>query len=346
MSRIVSVMAKNFKGRSFEYELENRLLILGPNGSGKSAIVQAIQLAIDGYVPGINRTNPVILDTLGGVGPSLYVEVAIEHPSTGVIRLGRHFTREKNTVKEVLMVDRRKVDARAFNFALAASQCPKAVAVDELLSMADQKFMIFLGSKVGGGRLQSASASIEKAKDEVNRIQRQLVETNNFIAKASDNVARLNLPPGSLTDIQAEIKQREKELYEANEALAKFKEEERERQRLEREALEKKKKELDKANEALAKTKLEATPAPSVESRTSIGVTAPVLAPDLSPGQALLSAARKEVQKFDEDDALRAAAGRSIRKIIDAINEVACPTCHGGGALMVAKGELRKWEGR
>lgn len=337
-SRIVSIMAKNFKGRSFEYAIENRLLILGPNGSGKSAIVQAIQLAIDGFVPGIIRTNPAILDTLGGGSPSIYVEVAIEHPTAGLVRIGRQFAREKSTVREILMVDRRKVDARAF--ALCQSQCPKAIAVDEFLSMSAQKFMLYLSSKVeSAAGLDAAGSEVEKTKETVNRLQRQLAESTSFIAKASENMARLSLPPGSLADVQNEIRQREKELIEATNDLKKLQDEEAERQRKEKEAEAER-----KHNEQMAMP----PETPNVQFRTPVSFETGLQSqrPPLSPGQSLLNAARKEVKQFDEDDALRAAAGSSIRKIIDAMNHVACPTCHGGGAMLVAKGELRKWEGR
>lgn len=365
-SRIVGVLAKNFKGRSFEYAIENRLLILGPNGSGKSAIVQAIQLAIDGFVPGINRTNPVILETLGS-DPSLYVEVAVEHPSAGVIRLGRQFVRDKSTVKEVLLVDRRKVDARAFGFAVGQCQCPKTIAVDDFLSMSAQKFMVFLGSKVeSAASLNEASATIDKTKEDVNRLTRQLAESTSFIAKASENVARLNLPPGSLADVQNEIKEREAELVEATATLARLQDEERQRlQDEERQRLEKEQRES-----ALLKNPVGRLPAepPPVQLRTPgpiiTGITppaaarypeSPVLEPDLTEGEPPTLAeirehSQRNVKRIQdatfEGAALMASAARSIRAIIDAINDVACPTCHGGGALLVAKGELRKWEGR
>jgi hypothetical protein len=282
--------------------------------------------------------------------------VAVEHPSAGLIRLGRQFVRDKATVKEILMVDRRKVDARAFGFAIAQSQCPKAIAVDDFLSMSANKFMVYLGSKVeGAAGLDAASLAIEKAKDELNRLTRQLTESTSFIAKASENVARLNLPPGSLTDVQNEIKEREKELEEANANLARLQDEER--QRLQEE--ERKQKEIEAAKKVEPPPVQLRTPGPVFTGVTPPAAArypeSPVLEPDMSEGQPptldeIRAYSHRNIERIKESTfegtALMASAARSIRAIIDAINDVACPTCHGGGALLVAKGELRKWEGR
>jgi DNA repair exonuclease SbcCD ATPase subunit len=328
-SKIIQVLAKNFKGRSFEYHVDDRLLILGPNGSGKSAIIQAMQLALDGFVPGISRTNPAIMDALGGSGPSLYVEVAIKHATAGVIRIGRQYAREKNTVKEILMVDRRKVDSRAFAFALAQSAYPKIVSPDEFLSLSPQRFLLELSAKVeGAAGLDAAATDVEKTKEEVNRINRLITEGANFISKSSLNMARMDLPPGSLSEVQAEIKNRESELQAAQTEL----------RRLE-----------DEAAEAKARDEREAQRLKdSAELTNRLRFPGPVFTDITAPEPDPLFNLEKPPGFVPMDPAsitTRGAAAESIRKIITAIVDVDCPTCHGGAALLIAKGELRKWGG-
>lgn len=53
---IKSVMTKNMKGRSRVQPLTGKDIIIGHNGTGKSTIIQAISLAILGYIPGQDKT--------------------------------------------------------------------------------------------------------------------------------------------------------------------------------------------------------------------------------------------------------------------------------------------------
>lgn len=54
---IKTIRTKNIKGNTFDQELTGKDIFVGPNGSGKSTRLQAVQLAMLGYIPG-KKTNP------------------------------------------------------------------------------------------------------------------------------------------------------------------------------------------------------------------------------------------------------------------------------------------------
>src|SRR5256886_2954275 len=53
--KLKSIAGENIKGQSFTHELKPVTLIVGDNYSGKSARVEAVKLALLGYVPGLGR---------------------------------------------------------------------------------------------------------------------------------------------------------------------------------------------------------------------------------------------------------------------------------------------------
>jgi hypothetical protein len=53
--RITRVEAKNLKGRSFTYDLSPEVAIVGENFTGKTSIIDAIRLALIGYIPELGK---------------------------------------------------------------------------------------------------------------------------------------------------------------------------------------------------------------------------------------------------------------------------------------------------
>jgi hypothetical protein len=53
--RITRVEAENLKGRSFAYDLSPQVAIVGDNFSGKTSIIDAIRLALIGYIPELGK---------------------------------------------------------------------------------------------------------------------------------------------------------------------------------------------------------------------------------------------------------------------------------------------------
>ena len=53
--KITRVEAENLKGRSFAYDLSPQVAIVGENFSGKTSIIDAIRLALIGYIPELGK---------------------------------------------------------------------------------------------------------------------------------------------------------------------------------------------------------------------------------------------------------------------------------------------------
>jgi chromosome segregation ATPase len=308
---ITSVLAKNFKGRpSFEFKIGAKTLIVGPNGAGKSAIIQALQLSLDGSTPGVNKTNPAIMDAFGVGADNIYVEVGVGN-GTGPTLLGRKFQRDRDAVKQILMVDRRKADQKAFQ--TAASQAPRIVAVDDVLSLSSKKLIDYLAELLGKNAEAAAiSDRITETKAKISALQKNQAECESVIARTSENVSKLNLPPGSLAEIQKEIASLEQQLDEARGELAALKAKE----------------------EAEARAKAEAP---------RNGQTARV---DTSVGEAFLRRMKGALSEAGIPTHSEADPADSIRAILEAIKEANCRHCKGGAALLIARAELMRWEGK
>src|SRR5512143_941392 len=131
---IARVHAKGFKNREFTVDLSAKTILVGPNGAGKSAVVQALQLALEGQVTGaVHKTNQAIMDAFT-TEPSFFVE-ARTAGDDAVFDFGRQFARNGKGVSQTLLVDRKKADQLAWAKAAAVVGSPRVVAVDEFLSM-------------------------------------------------------------------------------------------------------------------------------------------------------------------------------------------------------------------
>ena len=63
--RVTKLRASNFKGRSFEHVLGPITVFHGANSAGKSARLEALQLALAGFVPGVPATPAGIAEAFG-----------------------------------------------------------------------------------------------------------------------------------------------------------------------------------------------------------------------------------------------------------------------------------------
>jgi energy-coupling factor transporter ATP-binding protein EcfA2 len=331
---ITNVMAINFKGRDLDVKIGPKTIIYGPNGTGKSAIVQALELAINGHVSGgTYRTNAAILEAFGGGGNKIYVEAAVNGGKGA--QLARQFVRDdKGTVSQNYMVDRRRVDAKGFAQAVGSSGAPKLVALQDFLDMSPSKMIYFLADFAGGNEILELAADSEALQMTINKSRGSLRENEGYVSRTMAGIAALGLPPGSISEVQDEIKQVETDLAKAKADLRQEKKDEEQRRK------EEMKKNIlanaEKAKEEMTKAEPVKDPtanlcAPSIENVTPRSEYKP------SP-EGLFT------EPFGPANARALSAQGSIQKIIDAIVALNCPACSGGFVLLVAKNELKKWE--
>ena len=89
------IKIQGLHGINKEYDLERKIFFKGANGSGKSTILQAIQWALLGYIPGTNKTNAAMFGHC--VGPAMSVTLNLEYNGTPVT-IYRQLAKLGNTV--------------------------------------------------------------------------------------------------------------------------------------------------------------------------------------------------------------------------------------------------------
>lgn len=63
---ITQVSAKNLKGRSFEYALTPKTVVVGANFTGKTAIIEAVRLVLKGHIPEIGKKSSATFELASG----------------------------------------------------------------------------------------------------------------------------------------------------------------------------------------------------------------------------------------------------------------------------------------
>ena len=80
------------------YEFDNFDYLKGPNGSGKTTVLQAIQLALLGYIPGLNKTAKDVIFNHSKDGKHLGVNLVLDNKGELVV-LYRSWDLVKSTIK-------------------------------------------------------------------------------------------------------------------------------------------------------------------------------------------------------------------------------------------------------
>ena len=63
----VTIEGMHKLGQPKKYTFNNLTYLYGPNGSGKSTVLEAIQLALLGYIPGMNKKNDYYAKSSNGI---------------------------------------------------------------------------------------------------------------------------------------------------------------------------------------------------------------------------------------------------------------------------------------
>lgn len=341
---VKNVVAKNFKGRDIDIEIGPKTLIIGPNGTGKSAIVQSLELALNGSVSGgAHKTNQGILDAFGGGNEKMTVEVCVD--GNGLTRVGRQFSRDsRGQVSQTYLVDRRR--SLSQSFAAAVASAPKAVVVEDVLGLSPLKLISYLATFTGGADMDHLESQIASASTRLNQTRAKLKENDGYISRIMAGIAGLNLPPGSYAEIQAEIKKTESDLAQAKRDLKAAEKEEAERMEEVKKRFEEEQKKifeekiaaLEKLEQAAAKANMPIQDDIPNSLEDEIGGLPPTQRTLYPVGQEHLGPP-EQTKYYPKLDAIE-----SIQRIIKTITDAPCPTCGNRVVLMVCKSELSKWQ--
>lgn len=81
------------------YSFDHNSYLYGPNGAGKSTVLQAIQLAILGYIPGTNKSKEAIFSHANG--RTLAVTAELSTDSGEAVTIFRSWTRSGSTIHSI-----------------------------------------------------------------------------------------------------------------------------------------------------------------------------------------------------------------------------------------------------
>lgn len=173
MKRITKLSAVSFKGRAFSHELSAVNLITGQNWAGKSSRVEAMTLALAGYLPGIEKKAASIYDRLASGNP-MSVRVEFED--------GKLLNREYRRAAV-------KTTTEVKHIGLSAEYAVDAVMVDplEFLGLSAKERVKFLCQRI---KLEDGLVSPERLSlsiaSECNSVM--TTELDNLIAVVSDEM--------------------------------------------------------------------------------------------------------------------------------------------------------------
>ena len=87
-----------------KYDFQNLNYLYGPNGAGKSTVLQAIQLALLGYIPGVNKTNAAISKHARGSNIVVRCEL-LDEKSEAIYTITRSWTKTGKSVSSHVSVE-------------------------------------------------------------------------------------------------------------------------------------------------------------------------------------------------------------------------------------------------
>ena len=352
---ISKVTATGFKGCDFEQALSERTLFVGQNGAGKSARSQALQLAVNGGVIGAGKTNDDILSTFGE-GDKLVVGVEID----GKYLFQRGFVRgPSGSVSQGYKAGGVKVSKDYFMKALGESGAPVVLNVADFMGLSDQKKIEALFQLYPpAGDVGAVQGKIDAAKEKITTLTSKVKTSEQAAARIASSKSQIQVPAGTLAEIDAQITSLNAELKEAQENLTTIRLEEQkaaDAHKAKEDADRKEKERIEAEEKAkMSAVSCEAVQVSMAERPGEMGKKADALfgsekvggtsTGTLLPGT--ISFSPKDlnptpISVISVDRPPLAVARESIQTIIDAMDAAGCATC---AAKMIARRELRKYK--
>lgn len=311
---ITNIFAKGFKGLTFEQPLYARTLVTGRVGSGKSARALALALLVTGALPGtgIAKNNAEILNAVGS-GDTLTVGISVDGKT-----LERTYKRKnKGSVGCDCRINGESVLKNLFDVELGNLGI-SIVDVAAFLSLSDARqidelFRLFPPS----GDVRKISAGINATKSAISKLESDIKAKEQSAQSLIASMSEMQLPAGSLPEVQAEIARVEREYQATRDEMI------RETTRLEHEA-----KSAQEAEEAATKT----AELPQQGELLSLLPQnfSPEKSAEMPPPLASLQA------KTDHQKGISA-----LERVLSALEQAGCGGC---AARMVLKREIRNMQ--
>lgn len=363
---ISKIIAKDFKGLSFEQEIGQYTIFIGANGAGKSARSQALTIAILGFLPQDQAKQPSTIYATHGIVPEMIV--GFENDA-GDVLIRKYKSDSEGVVSLYVTLNGKPVTQKTLDRALLSLGNPQIFDLRAFNELSEQKKIEFLLSlSPPSGDLRQIESEVMRADERVNSLRIDIRGKKGTIEQITGERAGLQLPAGTLAEIQAEIKDKEatleetqKELKDLELAEQKRKDEEKAKEREQRakeeaeikarnraiEAEAKAKKDKENA-EAKAKREVEAAKAREAEfkQREADALRAAEIAQeDLSNLKAEMGQQEK-IFEFKLQEAFaktpRGRGAESLRKVRETLIEANCDAC---AALIILNLELQEYEG-
>jgi len=352
---IKKILAHNFKGQSFEQELDQYNLFLGPNGAGKSSRTQALILSIIGYLPSDGRKKPGdIFSIHSDNGKPFTVGFVYNPPGTGLTStFSRTFkSSAEGVITQEVAVNKNKLKREQIDKVLFQHGDPKIFDLPGFMDLSDQKkidliFTLFPSD----ADLSQIDEKLEALAGKEKQINADLKAVGLIIERMTKERSEINLPAGTLSELQAGITDKEKQLAETEDAIKEIEAQERaEKAKADAEAKAKEEAERvkSKAEDALKKAeeekqkaveqakeegrreaKAEAKITSQEGKREAVPVGEAVFRPGIVPKEAILCT---------REDVLA-----DIAKIRETMERARCGSC---AALIVVKSLLAKYNRR
>lgn len=196
------IKAKNLKGQNFTHEVGPKTLIVGPNGSGKTAVLTAINLLVQGYQPGVGKKPMDIMAELA-TGDKLLAEGLFKVADKS-IRLTRRFVSTKAGAKQDYCIDHKKASKDEFNVSLAG--VPKPIDLSTFTDLSDDKKIEYLVNLHGAEELTAIDEKLRELREDLNAKRLDMRGKEKLSEELSLSISEIDLPSGTLPEIQAEIK--------------------------------------------------------------------------------------------------------------------------------------------
>lgn len=215
------IFAHGFKGLDFDQPLERRSIFTGKVGSGKSSRSLAVALLVTGALPntGIARTNAEMFNAVAS-GDTLSVGIETDEGKT----LERIYKRgKKGSVSCSFRIDSEPVPKNLFELELDHEGiCIADVTSFHALSDAkkiDELFRLFPPK----GDVRGINADMAKTRERISRIDADIKAREQSSRNLARAIADMDLPAGTLPEIQAEIARLEREYQEARDEIVREK---------------------------------------------------------------------------------------------------------------------------